>query len=338
VLDVGGSYVLAAPSQASGADAAIPLDARRATGSRPVVRARPISLFATLGRKIRRGQWLNVLLIGGDAGYQRYGLRADTLIVVSIQAGTGRSVAFSIPRNLQYAPLAGRAGRTYGRFPDLINALYGFGRAHPELFGGGRDPGATALKQTISNLLGIPIQYDALVDLRGFVEVVDALGGVRVTPSERLVDTVSTAFPGEPWTRLDLRPGQTVHLDGRVALAYVRSRRQSSDYRRMIRQRCFLSTLADQLDPIEALRHLGRLSSAARRYVSTDVPLSRLPDLIRLVGGINPRSSFGISFAPPAYDTYGPDVGPYRQAVRHVLLTPVQRLRTRDGLSSLAGC
>jgi LCP family protein required for cell wall assembly len=310
---------------------------RRTTAARRTARPARVSLFATLGRRILRGQWLNVLLIGGDAGYQRYGLRADTLIVVSIQAGTGRSVAFSIPRNLQYAPLAGRAGREYGRFPDLINALYGFGRAHRDLFPGGRDPGATALKETISNLLGIPIQYDALVDLRGFVEIVDAVGGVRVTPTERLVDTVSTAFPGEPWTRLVTYPGRTVRFDGRMALAYVRSRRQSSDYRRMIRQRCFLTAMADQLDPIRALRHLGQLSRAARRYVSTDIPLSRLPDLIHLVASINPRSSFGISFTPPAYDTYGPDVGPYRATVRHVLLTPVQRLRAHDGLSALAG-
>jgi LCP family protein required for cell wall assembly len=339
VLDVGGSYVLVAPARTSPADAvARAAPVRSTTAARRSTRPRPVSLFATLGRRIRRGQWLNVLLIGGDAGYQRYGLRADTLIVVSIQAGTGRSVAFSIPRNLQYAPLAGSAGRAYGRFPDLINALYGFGRVHASLFRGGRDPGATALKQTISNLLGIPIQYDALVDLRGFVEVVDALGGVRVTPSEQLVDTVSTAFPGEPWTRLVTYPGRTVHLDGRLALAYVRSRRQSSDYRRMIRQRCFLSTMADRLDPLEALRHLGKLSSAARHYVSTDIPLSRLPDLIRLVASINPRSSFGISFAPPAYDTFRPDVGPYREAARHVLLTPVERLRARDGLSPLASC
>jgi LCP family protein required for cell wall assembly len=337
VLDVGGSFSLEDPSPTPRADTAARPDPRHATASPRTARPTTTSPFAALGTRIEKGRWLNLLLIGGDAGYQRYGLRADTLIVVSIQAGTGRSVAFSIPRNLQYAPLTGSAAREYGRFPDLINALYGFGRAHRELYPGGRDPGATALKQTISNLLGIPIQYYALVDLRGFVEVVDAFGGVRVTPTERLVDRVSSAFPGEPWTRLDLVPGRTVHLDGRNALAYVRSRRQSSDYRRMIRQRCFLSTMADQLDPIRAVRHLAELSHAAKRFVSTDIPLSRLPDLIDLVASTNPRSSLGISFTPPAYDTYRPDVGPYRQTVRHVLLTPVQRLRTHDGLRTLAG-
>ena len=154
----------------------------------------------------------------------------------------------------------GEAGAAYGYFPDLINALYGFGQAHPELFPGGRDPGATALKQTISNLLGIPINYYVLVDLRGFVEVVDAFGGVRLTVTERLDDATSPAFPGEPLTTVDVSPGQVVQFDGREALAYVRTRRQSSDYRRMIRQRCFLTAMADQLDPIQALRHLTKLS------------------------------------------------------------------------------
>ena len=55
-------------------------------------------------------------------------------------------------------------------------------------------------------------------------------------------------------------PGRTYHFYGREALAYVRSRKASSDYTRMARQRCFLSALADQLDPVQVLRNFGSLA------------------------------------------------------------------------------
>src|SRR5262249_3829542 len=159
-------------------------------------------------------------------------------------------------------------------------------------------------------------------DLRGFVEVVDAFGGVKIKVTERLSDRTSPAFPGEAWTSLETYPGQVVKFDGRTALAYVRSRHQSSDYRRMIRQRCFLTAMAAQPGPVQAIRPLGKPSHAAKQYVTTDVPLDRLPNLIELVAGINPWLSTGVSFTPPQYDTYRPDVQPYRDTVRKVLLTP----------------
>jgi LytR_cpsA_psr family len=155
--------------------------------------------------------------------------------------------------------------------------------------------------------------------------------------TERLSDRTSPAFPGEAWTQLDTYPGQVVRFDGRTALAYVRSRLQSSDYRRMIRQRCFLTAVADQLDPVAAIRHLGKLSRAAKQYVTTGVPLDRLPNLIELVSGINPWLSTGVSFTPPQYDAYRPDVQPYRDTVRRVLLTPPDKLLRQYDLRSLAG-
>jgi LCP family protein required for cell wall assembly len=282
------------------------------------------------------GTWLTILLIGGDAGYLRSGLRADTLIVASINVRSGRVAAFSIPRNLEQVPLQGAAGREYGRFPDLLNALYKFGHSRPDLFPGGRDPGATALKQTLAHLLGIPIHYYALVDLRGFVEVIDALGGVRVYSTEWIVDETSPAFPGEPWTAIDLSPGYA-KLDGREALAYARSRWQSSDYRRMKRQRCLLASLADGLDPVRVLRSLPKLLKTVKAYVSTDIPRRRLPDLVELVTRINPWTSVGVSFNPPLYTTYSPELEPFRSTVRQVLLSSPRELRMQAGLRALAG-
>lgn len=282
-----------------------------------------------------RRNWTTVLLIGGDAGYLREGLRADTMVAVSIQANTGRAAVFSIPRNLERAPLTGAAEAAYGRFPDLLNALYRFAQSRPELFPGGRDPGATALKQTVSNLLGIPVHYYVLVDLRGFVEVVDALGGLRMTAPDSVNDLTSPAYPGEPWTDIQVAGGADVELDGRHTLAYARSRSASSDYTRMVRQRCILAAIAGRIDSMRTVRSIARLSGAAKEFVSTDIPRKRLPGLVRLLRGIDPSRTMAVSFTPPEYSVVDPDVGAYRATAKRMLRAKLAALR-EDGLRPVA--
>lgn len=305
----------------------------------PIVgeRAAPEPVVLTEEEKKAKARWTTVLLIGGDAGYLRVGLRSDTLVAVSIQKGTGRAAVFSIPRNLERVPLVGAAGRAYGRFPNIINALYRFGQSRPDLFPGGRDPGATALKQTVSNLLGIPVHYYVLVDLRGFVEVVDALGGIRMIAPDSVNDLTSPAFPGEPWTDIEVERGEVVKLDGRLALAYARSRSASSDYSRMVRQRCILAAMAGRVDSMRTVRSLSSLSSAAKEYVSTDIPRKRLRSLVKLLRSIDPYRTMAVSFSPPEYSVVKPDIEEYRATVRRLQNFKLDRLREEDGLRAVAG-
>ncbi len=245
--------------------------------------------------------WLTILLIGGDAGANRWGLRNDTMIVVALQQGTGKVAALGVPRNLIRVPLPGAAGARYGTYDEPLYGFYGFGRAHADLFAGGRDPGATALKQTLAQLLGLRIDYYALVDLRGFVEMVDALGGFYIVPNERVRDEVSPPYAGEKWVPIDVRPGVRYHFDGREALAYARSRWASSDYTRMQRQRCVLSSMAEQLDVTKILRGFPQFASAVKAHVTTDIPLARLPDLVSLVSDVDPGRSVTVTLGPPDY-------------------------------------
>jgi LCP family protein required for cell wall assembly len=274
-----------------------------------------------------RKPWVTILLLGTDRGPGNVGERTDTMIVAAIQRGTGRAVAFGVPRNFADVPLGGVAAKTMKRYPEMLNGLYSFARTRPELFPGGSDPGATALKQTISRLLGIRIDYYALVDLLGFADMVDALGGVRVHVKERLVDEVTRPAWGEPKPRIDVVPGRTYHFYGREALAYVRSRKTSNDYTRMARQRCFLSALADQLDVVDILRHFGLFASTAERSVRTDIPLRRVPDLARLAAGMEPDLTLTQTFGPqfiarrrPADNVPVPAVERIRATVRELIL------------------
>ena len=281
--------------------------------------------------------WTTILLLGTDEGPGNWGARTDTIILVAAQHGTGRAAAFGIPRNLAQVPVGG----TLKRFPEPLNGLYGFAREHPELFAGGADPGGTALKQAVSHLLGVRVDYFALVNLRGFADLVDALGGVTIRVRERLVDSVTRPAWGEPKPRIDVLPGRTYHFYGREALAYVRSRKATSDYGRMARQRCFLSALADQLDPVSVLRSFGSLAKTLETSVRTDVPLDRFPGLVRLVTAIEPKETLTVTFGPDYFfarrkgDNHPvPHGGKIRRTVRDAILNP--ELLRANGVVSTA--
>ena len=202
-----------------------------------------------------------------------------------------------------------------------LNAIYG-------LNGGGAE-GASALKQAVSNLLGIRVDYYALVNLLGFADLVDALGGVEIDVKERLVDEVTRPAWGEREAEIDVVPGHTYRFYGREALAYVRSRKDSSDYTRMARQRCFLSAMADQLDPVHVLRNFGSLAKTVESNVRTDIPLNRLPltgparrarsSRADADGDVRP----GLLLRPPKNDRYPvPNLHRIQRTVRIAILRP----------------
>ena len=113
--------------------------------TRPLVRSPEVLARPPSGAPTQR-PWTTILLIGTDEGPGNWGARTDTIIVVAAQHGTGRAAAFGIPRNLAQVAVGGKLKR----FREPLNGLYAFARERPELFPGGADPGATALKQAVS--------------------------------------------------------------------------------------------------------------------------------------------------------------------------------------------
>ena len=296
-------------------------------------------------RPVQGKPWTTILLLGTDEGPGNSGARTDTMILVAVQHGTGRAVAFGIPRNLVGVPLGAALPGKPKRFGQPLNALYGFARVQPQLVPGGDDPGATALKQAVSTLLGIRVDYFALVNLRGFADLVDGLGGVTILVKERLLDEVTRPAWGEPKPRIDVVPGRRYHFYGREALAYVRSRKASSDYTRMARQRCFLSAMADQLDPVRVLRNFPALTGTVKRNVHTDVPLKRLPALVRLVAAIDPAETltetFGSNYIASRrkIDNYPlPKIAMMRKTVREAILFPARASADRGLVSAGKSC
>jgi LCP family protein required for cell wall assembly len=233
---------------------------------------------------------VNVLLMGGDSGVGRRGIRTDTMIVVSIDPQTGATAMFSVPRNNVQLPIPEDipAYDAYGChcYPGLANEIYQYGLANPEGFPGGPNTGGNASKAILGNLLGLEIHFFALVDLQGFVDVIDALGGVTITVTERVYDG---HYPHEDGSRevIDIQPG-VYDMDGHLALAYARSRRTSDDYDRMGRQRCVIEAVAEQADPISLLRRLPDLVPAIQGSVVTDIPTADIPDFLDFLGFAGP--------------------------------------------------
>ncbi|HWJ81632.1 MAG TPA: LCP family protein [Nocardioides sp.] len=246
---------------------------------------------------------VNVLLLGGDGGEGREGVRTDTVILASIDTHTGKTVTFSLPRNMADAQFPANSplhdvypnGFTDGDPANgeyMLNAIYrNIPAVHPGILGKSSNEGADAIKQAVEGTLGIPVQYYVLVNLEGFKELVDAMGGVTVNINEPVAVQGCTdcGQPPDEW----LPPGPDQHLNGYYALWFARGRFGSDDYERMDRQRCMVNALVKAADPANLLLRYLDLIKAGQDIVYTDIPrqlASAFVDLGLKVKGANIKS------------------------------------------------
>ncbi len=244
---------------------------------------------------------LNILLIGGDFGEGRTGIRTDTMITVSIDPATGETAMFSVPRNWTQAPLPeGMGVWDCDCYPELINELWVAGERYPDAFPGPGTPSENAVKGVISEFLGIPIHYYAMVNLDGFVDIVDALGGVEIYVPTAVIDDKYPNEDGTTTERIDIQPGWQ-KFDGHLALAYSRSRNQDSDYYRMNRQRCVIEAMMEQANPTDLLLNFGKFAEVIKETMITDIPVETLPALVELLPKVDLENVVSIRFIPPEY-------------------------------------
>ncbi len=258
----------------------------------------PAPRWATDGR-------LNVLLIGSDAGPDRRSLRTDTIIVLSVDVETGHAALFGIPRNLVGVPLPPESAKAFktGRFPGLLNALYVYAMGHPRSFPGGESRGFRAVTGAVQELVGVRLNGVVVVSLRGFVQLVDELGGLWIDVPARLVDRNYPLEDGSGHIKLDIRPGCR-ELDGRMALAYARSRHQDSDYGRMRRQQTVLVALARQLDPIALVPKVPRLLKIAKDNLWTTIKRGDVRQMAELADRVDTSRVKTVLFTPSRYPSH----------------------------------
>lgn len=286
---------------------------------------------------------LNILLLGSDAGVGRTGTRTDTMILASIDPDTGDAAMFSIPRNLTEAPLPDGMGVwDCNCFPDILTHLWANAEWFPDAFPGPQEPSVNALKAAVGLILDIEVDYYAKVELEGYVAMIDAVGGVTIDVPKRIVDST---YPHElgGTERVVIEEGPQ-HLDGHLALAYSRIRRNSGDFARMHRQRCVLGTLLDQTELDDLAAGAADLAVAYQEHVATDIPVDVLPDLLELLtrmdldrlGTLRITSyNYGAS-GHAGYQLY--DLERLREDAHALMADPTIRLDTQDGEGFRATC
>ncbi|HEX2754730.1 MAG TPA: LCP family protein, partial [Candidatus Limnocylindrales bacterium] len=259
----------------------------------------------------------NVLLVGVDAGVGRNTYLTDTMIVVSLDP-VGQTVSMiSIPRDMVDVPLPD--GRT---FSGKINGLVSFARHHQGTFPGSNGKGYDVLMGALGTLLGLRIDHYAAVNLQGFVNVVDTLGGIDVDVADGFCDPTYDEYG---FTHgFGITAGRH-HLNGQQALGYARIRKAAgeSDFTRAARQQEILSGIRDRVksggflnDPIGLLRALSDT-------VETNIPRKLVPDLADIATKIGRKQTYRAVITHPLvkgdYDGRGsiqvPDVAAIRKLV-----------------------
>ncbi|MGH8774751.1 MAG: LCP family protein [Jiangellaceae bacterium] len=283
---------------------------------------------------------VNVLLLGGDAGDGRIGLRPDTQILASIDTKTGETVMFSLPRNMQGVPFPVDSP-LYEYFPNgfgnrdgdpeyLLNAIYqNVPQMVPaEVFTGSQNPGADANKWAVEGALGIDVDYYVLVDLQGFQTIVDALGGITIDVQEDIPIggginlNTGNKYPISGY----IQQGDDQLLDGYHALWFARSREGSDDYERMARQRCVMGAIvAKASDPTTMLTQYQSLVAATKDIVRTDIPGDLMPAFAELALKVQGAHVESLSmdnrfFASMGTDSSNPDYEQMHALVAEALL------------------
>ena len=195
---------------------------------------------------------VNILLLGTDKRTTEIGpCRTDTMIVLTVDPQSKTAGMLSIPRDL-WVSIPG----------------YSEGRINTAHFIGDRDRypggGPALAKKAVQYTLGVPIHYYVRVNFEGFERLLDAIGGITVDVPEHILDT---KFPDGNFGYMTVDiPAGMQHMGGETALQYARTRHGSSDFARARRQQQVIKAVRDKV-------------------LSLDLPLTRIPEMLKIVGG-----------------------------------------------------
>ena len=215
---------------------------------------------------------VNIVLLGIDQrdDERRRGdpSRTDTIIFVTLDLTNKTAGLLSVPRDLYVTiPDIRIPGNGPGPQIDRINTAHFWGDwlKYP---GGGTE----LLKKTFAYNFGVPIDYYARIDFRGFEKAIDTLGGVTVNVEKPIYDETYPTDKDSETMEIYFASGKQT-LNGRRALQYVRTRHADNDFARNHRQQQVLAALAQQTLKMDALPKLPSLLSILKSSFETDMPL-----------------------------------------------------------------
>jgi LCP family protein required for cell wall assembly len=240
---------------------------------------------------VSAGERINILLVGIDWRPGRTEHLTDTMLIVSLNPKTGQTAMISIPRDLYGAILPD--GRAYNA---KLNSLLIRATIDKVTYPLG---GVPTLKATVGRLLGVKIHYFAAINLIGFKQAVDVIGGVTINVTRAISDpTYNDEFGHRVGYFL---PAGTHTMNGHQALAYVRSRKGigDNDFTRAARQQQLLAAIRAKLTAGNLLTALPGLLDAVKTTISTDVPADQISVLAQAVQDANVANLQRAVIQPP---------------------------------------
>ena len=176
---------------------------------------------------------------------------------------------------------------------------------YPNALDAGSSPGIEATKDAVSGITGLTVQFYVLINMEGFEELINALGGVDIKVTEQIPIGGDADGNGvEGW----LEPGQQ-HLDGYHALWYARSRYGSAagDYSRMERQRELQAAILQQMTPSNVIARFQDIAASGSALAQTDIPQSMVGRFIDLAAKAKEYEPVRLELSPPEVVTEDPD-------------------------------
>ncbi|QQK78731.1 LCP family protein [Salicibibacter cibi] len=207
---------------------------------------------------------VSFLLLGLDAEEVDYG-RADTIIVVTVNPGEQSIKMLSIPRDTN-TELAGKG------WNDKINHAYYYG-------------GEKMAMDTVEHFLKVPIDYIVTVNMDGFAEMVDAIGGITVN------NNLGFEYDGETFKKGELE------LSGKEALAFVRMRQDDplGDSGRNDRQRQVIEGILHEGANLSSVTSIGSILDAIGKNVQTNMEFQDMIDMQSYESGIHDLEQLTLS-------------------------------------------
>ena len=238
---------------------------------------------------------VTILFTGVDAATSRTESLYDSIMVVSYDPKTDSVQMVSVPRDSASFPMY------FGNHPVVpvttrINSVPTYVKngwiQSPD------SPYMTLVKE-VSYLVGIPIDYYAVMDLDGFVKMIDAVGGIDVV-NPSVIDDPVYATPAGQIIGFHLAAGPQ-HLDGDQALAYVRSRHgaDNSDWARSSRQQQVLVALLHEMAQPSELLALPGLISTLGSSVTTNFPAGQVADYVAIGQNVPSQNFTDVVLGPP---------------------------------------
>lgn len=279
----------------------------------------------------------NILVLGGDSGSNRMGLRPDSISVLSVSADTGMAVNIGLPRNLQRiqfkegTPI--RSVYPYGFNNNcegecFLSSIYKVTMDnHKDLYPGiskkNSTAGIEATRSAVEWVTGLEIDAYVLINMDSFVELIDALGGITVNVKKALpIGGQLDCYPADnkhesicPDALGWIEKGKQ-HMDGRTALWYARSRHNTNDYDRMKRQREIQNLVLKKIDLQTLLFRLNAVAGAGAKLIKTDIPGSSVPTLMDLALKARSSGLNSLQLTSPIIAANNPDFRLMRQLIQ----------------------